>query len=72
VSDTHTTIFPNQAEAYHWRSTSEAAKYYNKTRRRIVQMCARGEFADAGIPVYRDVRRRWWIRIPDNFSEQIA
>lgn len=72
--ETHTTIFRNEAVAvsYHWRSTTEVAKYLNKTRRRVVQMCTDGTFAAAEMPVYRDVRRRWWIALPEDRSEQTA
>jgi hypothetical protein len=64
--DTHTTITPHAAAAVHWRSTTFAAQFYGKTRRRIVQWCHDGIFTGRGIPVYQDASKRWWIALVEN------
>ena len=47
-----------------WRSTSYAARFYNRSEIRIRCWCREGRFAAVGIPVFRDAIGRWWIRIP--------
>src|SRR5258708_2766389 len=66
MNETHTTILPHAAEAvhFHWRSTSFAAKFYGRTRERIVQWCKTGRFASVNIPVYQDASHRWWVAVP--------
>jgi hypothetical protein len=59
--ETHTTLLPHAATPVHWRSTTFAAKLYGRTERQIRKWCASGRFAESGIPVYQDSRKRWWI-----------
>ena len=63
IEETHTTLLPHAPEPvhFHWRSTTFAAGFYQRTRRRIVQWCVEGRFTSIGIPVYQDASRRWWI-----------
>jgi len=63
---THTTIFSHAANPVHWRSTTFAAKFYGRTRRRIVQWCKTGRFASVNVPVFQDASRRWWICMDDS------
>ena len=46
-----------------WRSTHYAAKFYDRSLRRIQKWCNNGTFASAGIPVFQDAKKRWWINI---------
>lgn len=69
--DTHTTLLPHESAPFHWRSTTFAAKFYGKTRQRIIQWCNEGIFAGRGIPVYQDASKRWWIAINENSVKTI-
>jgi len=63
--ETHTTLFPHADSPvhFHWRSTTFAAQFYGRTERQIRKWCINGRFAECGIPVFQDSRKRWWIAV---------
>jgi hypothetical protein len=72
-TETHTTLFPHAESPvhWHWRSTTFAAQYYNRTERQIRKWCVNGLFARRGIPVYQDSRGRWWISLNENEAKNL-
>jgi hypothetical protein len=63
-------------DPFRWVSPEEFARRFNKTPRRIQQMCLSGDILDFGIRVHRDLPRtsspygrshgRWWLELPEN------
>jgi hypothetical protein len=49
---------------WHWRSVEYAARYYGRSPITIQHWCQSGTFAEFNIPVYKDVRGRFWICVP--------
>lgn len=68
-------IPPWLSDPFRWVSVEEFARRFNKTPRRIQQMCQSGDILDFGIRVHRDIARcnrpyggahgRWWIELPN-------
>jgi hypothetical protein len=48
----------------HWLSVREFALLYNRTPRRIQQMCKTGEIMEFSVSTYQDDHGRWWILQP--------
>lgn len=59
-------------QPFRWVTPEEFARRFNKSDRRIRQMCQSGDILSFGIRVHRDLPRcsgtgrygRWWIELP--------
>jgi hypothetical protein len=48
-----------------WYSASEFAKRWSRSAKQIRIWCKNGTLIDAHCRVYRDLKGRWWIGVPD-------
>lgn len=51
-----------------WKSALFIANHYNRSVQLIRRWCSDGTLIDFGFIVYQDYRKRWWIKLPDNFN----
>lgn len=47
-----------------WVTTNELAERLGKSRSTIERWCRDGTLVDSKFQLYRDLKRRWWIRLP--------